>query len=316
MRLLPLLLILAPIAAPAATLRPQTTLTQSVVRLSDLFDDAGADAQRIIGPAPAPGGRIIVESRQLAAIARQFGVDWRPASPAERIVIDRPGRMLPREDVLAALRAALQGLGSDPDADLELANFPAPLLPPDAHPVITVEQIDQDPSGRFTASLAVAAEGAELQRLRLAGTVVHMVELPVPVRRLTPGTLITAEDLRLARIRTTAVRGEVAQTIAQATGHALRIALAPGQPVPLAELTRPVAVAKGATVVMQLNAPGLQLLGQGRALDQGAIGDRILVLNPASKAIVEAEIIGRDRVRVAPGSSPVQLPGAQVASIQ
>ena len=54
----------------------------------------GPKPTRVLGPGPAPGGRIVVEAAQLAAIARQFGVDWRPASPADRAVLDRPGRML------------------------------------------------------------------------------------------------------------------------------------------------------------------------------------------------------------------------------
>ena len=63
--------------AQAATLRAMTTLHASVVRLSDLFDDAGANADRVLGPGPGAGGRIVVEAAQLGAIARQFGVDWR-----------------------------------------------------------------------------------------------------------------------------------------------------------------------------------------------------------------------------------------------
>jgi flagella basal body P-ring formation protein FlgA len=74
------LLLLGCCAAPcaAATLRLATTLAAPVVRLSDLFDDAGADAARVLGPAPAPGGRIVVETAQLAAIARQPNLrSWR-----------------------------------------------------------------------------------------------------------------------------------------------------------------------------------------------------------------------------------------------
>ncbi len=72
--------------AMAASLRPLTTLAAPVVRLSDLFDDAGPDSARVLGTAPVPGARIVVEAAQLAAIARQFGVDWRPSSASDRAV--------------------------------------------------------------------------------------------------------------------------------------------------------------------------------------------------------------------------------------
>ena len=77
-----------PMRPDAATLRTMTSLHAPTVRLSDLFDDAGDKANLVLGPGPAAGARIVVEAPQLAAIARQFGVDWRPASSADRAVLD------------------------------------------------------------------------------------------------------------------------------------------------------------------------------------------------------------------------------------
>src|SRR6516225_9232107 len=108
------------IQAEAATLRTVTTLHGPVVRLSDLFDDAGVGADRVLGPGPGAGSRIVVEAAQLGAIARQFGVDWRPASSADRAVLDRPGRPLRREDALDAVKSALIGAGASHDCDVEL----------------------------------------------------------------------------------------------------------------------------------------------------------------------------------------------------
>ncbi len=59
-------------AFAAASVKPVTTLHAQVVRLSDLFADAGSDANRVLGPGPAPGGRIVVEAPQLVYIARRF----------------------------------------------------------------------------------------------------------------------------------------------------------------------------------------------------------------------------------------------------
>jgi len=110
--------------ATAATLRPLTTLDGPNVRLGDLFDDTGQDAGRVLGSAPQPGARIVVEAAQLAAIARQFGVDWRPASLADHAVIERPGRLLPRSVVIDALRTALHGVGAGEDLDGSFAPLP------------------------------------------------------------------------------------------------------------------------------------------------------------------------------------------------
>src|SRR5690349_14875978 len=88
----------------AATLRTYTTLHVSTVRLSDLFDGIDTKADRVLGPGPGPGGRIVVEAAQLGAIARQFGVEWRAGSSADRAVLERLGRPLRRDDVMDAIK--------------------------------------------------------------------------------------------------------------------------------------------------------------------------------------------------------------------
>src|SRR5580658_114020 len=90
-------------SANAAVLKTRTTLHGPEVYLRDLFEDAGANADRLLGPGPGPGGRIVVEARQLKAIARQYEVDWHPVSAADRAVLEWPGRPLKREEALAAV---------------------------------------------------------------------------------------------------------------------------------------------------------------------------------------------------------------------
>jgi flagella basal body P-ring formation protein FlgA len=286
-------------------LRTVTTLTSDRVLLSDLFDDAPSP-ERVLGPAPTPGNRIVVEAPQLAAIARQFGVDWRPGSSADRTVLDRPGRPLPREDVVAALRAALADAGVGAECDIDLPGFSPPLVAVEHPAQVTVEQIDHDvPSGRFSAILAVQAEGMALQRLRVAGQALETVELPVATHRMLAGTMLRADDIRMARIRLSLVQADVAHEPEEALGMVLHHAALPGLPFPLADLARPAVVAKGANVLMALETTGLQLAGEGRALEAGALGDQIAVLNPTSHAVLQARVVGPGRVQIAPGSLPV-----------
>ncbi len=285
----------------AATLKPFTSLPEAAVRLSDLWD--GVQADRAIGPAPAPGGRITVEAPQLAAIARQFGVEWRPASGADRAVLDRPGRPLVREDVLEPLREALAAAGASRDSELELGALVAPPLPVGALPRITVQQMELDgASGRFTALLGVATDGAPASQLRLTGRVQEMVDLPVPRRRMLPGEVVGGDDLQWARLRVPPTRGELVRTPAQAIGQAIRHSVSPGQPILAADLGRPVVVQKGAAMLLSLDSAGIQLTAQAVATEPGGVGDRIRVLNPLSRIVVEAEITAPGRARVVPGT--------------
>ena len=175
MRTLVLLLLLM-LPAGAATLRPFTTVERPVVRLSDLWD--GVVKDRDLGPAPAPGGRILVEAPQLAAIARQFDVDWEPASPGDRAVVERAGQPLSRETVLAAVRGALAAAGAPADADVEVSAFVAPIVPTGRgqRSQASASSSTMPAPAQFTALVSVAAEGMAPVQSRVAGRIVPMQE--------------------------------------------------------------------------------------------------------------------------------------------
>ncbi len=291
-------------SATAATLRQFTTLNDTVVRLSDLFDDAGTQAERVLGPGPTPGNRLVVEAPQLAAIARQFNVDWKPNSPSDRIVLDRPGRTLPRQDVVDALRVSLEGVGYTPTCDIELPGFNPPIVA-EARATVTVEQFDADPDGHFTATLAVFSDGLPPMRMRVVGRAQETVEVPVASRRLLPGTLLRPEDVHMARVRTGLIQTEVARTPTDAVGRVLRHLSMPGQALPMADLARPAVVMRNARITLTLQSDGIELSAQGVATEPGGVGDQISVRNVISGAIVQAQVTGPGTAIVVPGALPL-----------
>ncbi len=280
-----------------------------MVRLSDLFDDAGSKADIVLGPGPGAGARIVVEAPQLAAIARQFGVDWRPSSSADRAVLERPGKPLHREDILAAVRSAVMQQGASADCDIDLAEFNPPLVPFESDPKPVVSDLDYDAStGQFAATVSVTGTAMEPLHLRLSGKVDDTMELPVVTTRLPAGAVLGAGDVRMARVRVSLVHGEVARSIAEVIGLQSKHQVAAGMPLMKSEFSRALMVQKGARVLMQLDSPGISLTGEGQAMEAGAIGERIRVLNPTSRAVFEAEVTGPDRVRVTPsGVLPAEV---------
>ena len=299
-----LLALLPVVPAGAATLRPFTTLERRVVRLSDLWD--GVVKDRDIGPAPAPGARISVEAPQLAAIARQFGVDWEPSTPGDRAILERAGRPVARETVIAALRSALGAAGAPADADVEVQAFSAPVVATESAAVPSVSQLSYDVgSGLFTALIGVTGDGPAPAETRVSGRVVAMQDVLVPVRTIGAGEVVGAADLRVARIRAARWPSELVRSMEQAVGFSPRRVLLQDQPIAAADLEQPLMVRKGATVRMMLNMPGIALTAEGVALSPAAMGQRLRVLNPNSKMLVDAEATGPGEVRVMPGSAPV-----------
>jgi flagella basal body P-ring formation protein FlgA len=311
MRILTFVLaMLACIQAQAAALRNMTTLHGPNVYLKDLFDDAGTNANRVLGPGPDPGGRIIVEAAQLNAIARQYSVAWRSVSRADRAVLEWPGRPLRKEEAVDAVRVALTAGNAADDTDINLPGFTPPIIPVEVTAVSTVSQLDYDSnSGRFTAALTITGEGMNPIDSRISGRVEEMVEAPVALARLLPETVLRSDDVRIARVRIASLQNEVARSVDQIVGMQLRRPVAAGQPLRLADLVRPPLVQRGSTVQIELSSSGLSVTGQAVALDAGVDGERIRVQNMTSHAFLFAQVVGPGQVRVTPDAPPA-LPTA------
>ncbi len=227
--------LLMALPAGAATLRPFRTLSGPVVRLSDLWN--GVTSDRAIGPGPSIGGRIVVGSAQLAAIARQFGVDWRPASPGDQAVLEWLGQPLSREAALLSVTQSLRAAGVPADAAVELTLFASPIVPANAASP-TINDLAFDPAtGRFSATLSVAAAGAPPVETAVAGRVVTMETLPVAARPIAAGEVIGAADIRLATMPSTRWAGTFVQAPAAAIGMMLRHPVSAGQPIATTDLT-------------------------------------------------------------------------------
>jgi flagella basal body P-ring formation protein FlgA len=301
-----------PIAAHAATLRPFTETTAATVRLTDLFDDLGATPDRVLGRGPAPGERIVVSAPQLAAIARDFNVDWRPSTGAEQAEVARRGDTLPRAVILAAVRQALRAAGAPDGSDIVMPDAQPMVIPAGSHPIPDISQCSYDPTaGRFTALVSVSTPDMPSMQQRISGAVVVLTAAIVPTHRLPRGSVIAAADVQPMRVRVNLLHGNTAIQPEQAEGMVLKHDVAAGQPLTSLDVARPDLVLRGSLVHMTLSSAGIALAAEGIAKDSGAQGDRIRVENPTSHAIVQAEVIGPESVRVAPQRAIVALVSAQ-----
>ena len=308
-----LLALAVTVPADAATLRPFANLTGPSVNLSDLFEDVAVD--HTLGPAPAPGGRIVVEAGQLAAIARQFKVDWQPASSADRAVLDRPGRALGRDDFFDDLKRGLVLAGAPNDVEVDLAPISAPLVPDHVPIQVNAGPVEFEPiTGRFTALATVSAAGMAPIQVRLAGKMAEMLEVVVPRRRIAPGERLLARDVVLARLHAGQARGEVVKNPAQAVGLEARRTLQPGQAIQSADIGRPTLVSKGGRVSMSLAGPGIDLSAQGVALEAAGLNEMVAIINPASKVVVHAIVTGMGQARVIPDEASSTASNRQVAA--
>jgi flagella basal body P-ring formation protein FlgA len=139
--------------------------------------------------------------------------------------------------------------------------------------------------------------------LRYGGSLLETFEGLVPVRPLAQGEILRPSDLAVQRLPRSALAPGMVAKPAQAVGLAAKRALRAGQPIRLIDLTKPELVARNETVTIVYEVPGIVLTVRGKALDAGAEGDTISVLNVQSKRTVQATVAAPGRV-VAAAMSP------------
>jgi flagella basal body P-ring formation protein FlgA len=287
-------------AAHAVTLRSQVVVDGDVVRLGDLFENPGPRAQVAVANAPAPGRRTVFEVQWLAEIARYYQIGWRPQSRFERVVVERPGRVVTPREIVARLRDALVEHGMRQESLVELANRSQDIaVAIDAPDTIDVTQLDFDAdAGRFTAVLVVGAGHPSQQRSIVTGRVFPTVPVPVLRRVINPGDVIRAEDVEWGSMREDQMRVDAVTSPQQVIGQTPRIRLRAGEPIRQGDTQPVVLVNRDSTITIVVDTGSMRLTALGRALDNGSRGQLVRVTNLQSRQTIEAIVAGPDLVTV------------------
>lgn len=181
--------------------------------------------------------------------------------------------------------------------------WPSLAVPPEAAGGPVVLELKIEPrTGRFQAQVAGWPGAPESARLRLGGRIVRTESIPVPVRTIGAGEVIREGDLEWRRFPSGQLGQDPVLSADAIVGKTPRRTLRAGQPVRAGELTVPLMVEKNAPVTMVYVAPGIQLTMMGKALEGGAAGQWIRVLNPQSKQIAYGTVTAEGLVMVGSGT--------------
>jgi flagella basal body P-ring formation protein FlgA len=108
------------------------------------------------------------------------------------------------------------------------------------------------------------------------------------------------------RLRAERVRPGAAERLDQVVGQQLQRPVGSEAPFQRGDLAAPTLVGKNTLVTMIVEAPGISLTAQGRALEAAPRGGLVPVMNLASRTVVEGQVTGPGRVRVAMGATPLR----------
>lgn len=300
---------------PVVVLRSHIVVKSGRVTLGDMFSGAGKAGDQVFAAAPAPGQSAYFLSGDVYAATEAAGLIWRPNAALHAIKVTRQGRDVPASAIRKALRAALGAAAKGP-VELQIANPSLRLVvATEAAPTARVTNLNFDSqSGHFSATLVAPATGPEAgrQNLQIYGRLVHLLRIPTLREQVATGQVITAGDLRWMTLPSAQVSPNVVTSAATLVGMAARDSLAPGRPILVSDVQRPVLVRQGALVNMTLVMPNMVLTAIGKALTPGGLSDVIEVQNTQSLKIVAARVTGPNEVRLWPNAAPMALQAASL----
>jgi flagella basal body P-ring formation protein FlgA len=154
-------------------------------------------------------------------------------------------------------------------------------------------------SGQFDALLEVPGSGAaQRQALRFSGKAVETVQVVTLARPVARGDIVRASDLMSERRPKSEAGADVIPDAERVAGMAARRPLRAGQILRSADLARPELVQRNESVTLIFEVPGIMLTSRAKALESGAEGDLISVLNLQSKRTVQGTVTAPNTVTV------------------
>jgi flagella basal body P-ring formation protein FlgA len=227
--------------------------------------------------------------RSLTCLAFSVILTW-PGTASRAASFESP------DTIRAALQAAAEqqiGPAKDQTLQIEIGDIDARIhlavcpaldvdIPPASSPLMSARVSCRAPFWTLYVPIRVHAWGRAV----------------VATTNLAPGTKLTAADLTLSRLDILATNGAYLTDPRQAEGMILRANVRAGAPILMPLLDRPLLVHRGDTVVLTLRDSAITIRTSEIAMEDGRVGDRILVENPDSKKTVRAAVVDSGAVEM------------------
>lgn len=291
--------------ALAAAPRTEGGVIANVVTVADVFSGVKDKdfAGYVLAPAPQNGETLTLGVSDLKRISDAFNLGWMPETGREQVVIRRATHEIDRFEIEAALREKATADMPDAKFELHLDNRAAEIqVPRESGTTLVVDGLRTDLArGTFSAILsALNAEGEPVVKTEVTGRIQVVLSVPVLKTGLRQGDVIGSGDISWVDMRAADVSANIVVDAEKLVGQTPRRGITALRPISAGDIQPPVMVKKGDLVTLTLQNGIIHLTMQGKALESGAAGDSVRVINTASNQTVEGIVTGAQSVDVPP----------------
>lgn len=288
-------------SALAASLKPVAVLTDTKLTVGDLFQGLpDAKAEYVLGPAPQPGHDMVLNARTLMRIAAVVDLPWQPRHSAEQIVVRRAATVIDTDTIADAVSGKIREAGVRENFKLSYdTGTPKIILPHDMAPDMEFTKFEYSPRyNRFDATIVAPSKDNIQQEIVVSGTIDRMIKVPVLKSALRNGDIIGEGDIDYIEISSKEIQHDYVLDGEKLVGLTPRRMAMPSEPLRTVDLQQPQIVGRGEMITIIYDHGPMFLTAKGKALQNGAKGDIVNVVNATSSRTVQGIISGERQVTV------------------
>ncbi|HET9028948.1 MAG TPA: flagellar basal body P-ring formation chaperone FlgA [Candidatus Aquilonibacter sp.] len=143
--------------------------------------------------------------------------------------------------------------------------------------------------------VAIDLDGKFLRQVFVGYKIQQFVHTAVAAHDLVPGTVLSEDDVKMARIPFT---GQRVNGVDALVGRRVLGAIRAGQPIAIESTQTNQIVKPGSTVVLIVHDGGVSVVADVVARTGGGLGEEIQMWNPQTRKSLSGTVIGPDRVEL------------------
>ena len=299
--------VLLAVNAQAATLKSDVTVSDNIVRLGDLIENAGIHANTAVFRAPAPGTTGFLKAEDIALAAYRSGLQVVELGSVKTVSIRRINNAIARQAIAGLLTYAIARKTGDALSSIRLRanDLPQSVRHDPGNRAASIESISVDSVRDRVSALLITHTKQGALRTQLYANLTFEDDALVLAEPMERGSLIKRANLTIMRLPRKQTRQAIKDP-EELIGMQMRRDGAMGMILTSRDVRAPTLVVRNREVLINLKRGGLTLSAKGKAMENGAVGDIVDVMNIRSQKILQGTVQRNGTVLV--GSSQLARP--------
>lgn len=204
------------------------------------------------------------------------------------------------DDIVEAIRAEFVEQGFDDNVELELfggqTKFDLGDISDAKILLSNFSAVEDD--DKFTVDAEIFADGKSVATTKLVGRYFVLEKVLVPTKDITKDEIIKKENLTQIIIRSNRLRDDVVKEENNLLGKQAIRTIKKGKPITSRDIRDEIVIKKGQMIMVIYKYKGLQITSKMEAIEDGAKGQRIRLINNKSNKEVVGRVVDKNMVEV------------------